>query len=134
VTFFYLVLNPEDGAVTYANAGHNRPLWRRQSGEVASLDVSGVPLGVFAQSDYEAYRIDLQPGESLVLYSDGITECQNSNSDFFGEARLEAVVAESAELSPQQTMDGVFSAVDAFRQGQAHSDDMTLVVLKRLGL
>lgn len=131
VTFCYLILNPETGAIRYANAGHNRPLWR-QSGEVVALEVSGLPLGIFAQSDYSHYLIYLQPGESLLLYSDGITECENRGGELFGEARLEEIVAQSAELSAQQLIAEVFSAVDAFRSEQAYSDDMTLVVLKRL--
>lgn len=132
VTFFYLILNPLNGTVNYANAGHNRPLWRRQSGQMASLEVSGLPLGIIEQSDYTPYQLQLAPEELLLLYSDGITECQNSTGELFGEARLEEVVAHSAELNAQEMIERVISAVDVFRQAESYSDDMTLVVLKRL--
>ncbi len=132
VTFFYLLLEPHSGAVSYANAGHNRPLWRRTSGEVCRLDVSGLPLGILAQSEYTPYQLVLDSGDYILLYSDGITECQNNAGEMFGERRLEDLVARPGEITAQNLIETVLAAVDIFRQEQAYSDDITLVVLKRL--
>jgi phosphoserine phosphatase RsbU/P len=133
ITFFYLLLQPKKGKVLYANAGHNRPLLRRRSGEIFALEVSGVPLGIFDASTYEKFKVKLEPGDVLTLYSDGITECNNSAGELFGEERLKEVLGRCVESDTYGIRKAIFSAVDDFRQGEPYADDMTLVVLKRMG-
>ncbi len=131
ITFFYLVLQPRQGQLIYANAGHSPPLLWRYPGEVSTLKVSGVPLGIFEESMYETFSIELGSGDVLLLYSDGITECFNKTGDLFGENRLKNVLAKSAHADAQGIRDTILSELDHFRQDEPYSDDVTLVVLKR---
>jgi len=132
ITFFYLALEPSSGRVLYANAGHNRPLLYRDSGELVALQVSGIPLGIFADSSYEPFEVDLMDGDVLLLYSDGITECVNPQGEQFGEDRLQRLLSSSAKDSAETIKENVFSTLERFRQGREDLDDMTLVVIKRL--
>jgi phosphoserine phosphatase RsbU/P len=133
ITFFYLLLQPKKGKVLYANAGHNRPLLRRRSGEIFALEVSGVPLGIFPESRYEKFKVRLETGDVLLLYSDGITECRNGVGELFGEERLKEVLARCVDENDCHGIRrAIFTAVDDFRQGEPYADDMTLVVLKRM--
>jgi len=133
ITFCYLALDPATGRVLYANAGHNRPLLYRSSGEMVVLQVSGIPLGIFADSRYEPFEFDIREGDVLLLYSDGITECANPQGDLFGEERLQQLLSRSVLDSAEQIKENVFAALEGFRQGGEELDDMTLVVMKRLG-
>ncbi len=131
ITFFYLILHPQQGQLFYSNAAQNPPLLWRKPGSVSALNVSGVPLGIFAESSYETYTLKLESGDVLLLYSDGITECFNKRGELFGEPRLEKVLAESAHANARDIQAAILSAVDDFRQGAPYSDDRTLVVLKK---
>jgi serine phosphatase RsbU (regulator of sigma subunit) len=98
VTVFYGVLDPASGQLAYCNAGHNPPyVLRGQSCEVLALRRTGMPLGILEEASWEPQQIQLDPGDALLLYSDGITEAQNAAGELFGEARLlEAVQLDSA--------------------------------------
>jgi serine phosphatase RsbU (regulator of sigma subunit) len=131
ITLFYLILDPVAHKIRYSNAGHNPPMLRRTSGEISCLEVSGMPLGILPEIAYGTSEAELGPGDVLILYSDGITECMNGDGDMFGEERLEEVLAATASEDAQGIRGAIFSAVDQFRQDRPYSDDMTLIVLKR---
>lgn len=132
ITMFYLSLNPEEGRICYCNAGHNPPYLLRRNGEIVTLDVSGMPLGILPELKYERSEIEIAGGDVLLLYSDGITECMDGHDDMFGEDRLKDVLKQSAAGDAHSIRGAIFSAVDTFRQDEPYSDDMTLIVLKRL--
>jgi sigma-B regulation protein RsbU (phosphoserine phosphatase) len=131
ITMFYLNLNPEEGRIRYCNAGHNPPYLLRRTGDLVTLEVSGMPLGILPELKYETSEVEIASGDVLLLYSDGITECMDRREDQFGEERLKEVLRESAEGDAHAIKGAIFSAVDTFRQDEPFSDDMTLIVLKR---
>jgi sigma-B regulation protein RsbU (phosphoserine phosphatase) len=131
ITMFYMVLNPEEGRIRYSNAGHNPPYLLRRKGEMETLVVSGMPLGILPDVAYETSEIEIASGDVLLLYSDGITECMDKNDDQFGEGRLQEVLRQSAQGDAHSIRGAIFSAADTFRQDEPYSDDMTLIVLKR---
>ena len=96
------------------------------------LEVSGMPLGILPHIHYKTSETEIAPGDVLVLYSDGITECMNKAGDLFGEDRLKEVIAKTCDSDAHGIRGAVFSAVDTFREEEPYSDDMTLIVLKRL--
>ena len=126
MTLFYAVL--EGRRLTYTNAGHNLPILVRASGERVCLDEGGGLLGVFSDGAYEQAEVWLCPGDRLVLSSDGISEAQNANGDFFGEERLRAIVAAHRASDANALCQKIFSAVSDFTGG-ALQDDATLLVL-----
>jgi serine phosphatase RsbU (regulator of sigma subunit) len=131
VTFFYSELDARTHQLTYINAGHNSPLLVRTSGEVTRLDVGGFPVGITPDCEYREGWAQMEPGDVLVIYSDGVTESQNEQGDEFDEARLIEVVQRNRERSAASIRDRVDEALTKF-VGQATAvDDLTLVILKR---
>jgi sigma-B regulation protein RsbU (phosphoserine phosphatase) len=131
ITLFYLILEAGTGRVRYSNAGHNPPYLLRPSGEITELKVSGMPLGILPNIHYQSSEARVEPGDVLLLYSDGITECMNRDGELFGEDRLKDVLSQSASGDAHAIRGAIFSAVDTFRENEPYSDDMTLIVLKR---
>ena len=131
VTLFYSELDPHSHQLTYINAGHNSPLLVRASGEVTQLDIGGFPLGITPFGDYREGWGEVEPGDVLVIYSDGVTESLNEQGDEFGEARLIEVVLKNRERTAAGLRDRIDEALTRF-VGKAKSvDDLTLVILKR---
>ena len=98
-TAFVCYLDLDSGAVEFASAGHNPALvYRVASRRVEALNASGVALGVFEAAPYQPKSASLNPGDVLVLYTDGITEAINGDEEEFGDARLRALIAEHADL------------------------------------
>jgi serine phosphatase RsbU (regulator of sigma subunit)/pSer/pThr/pTyr-binding forkhead associated (FHA) protein len=131
ITCFYLALDPVENKIRYSNAGHNPPMLSCSAGTVATLEVSGMPLGILPDIHYGISEAEIGPGDVLVLYSDGITECMNKAGDLFGEDRLKDVIASACRDDAHGIRGAIFSAVDTFREEEPYSDDMTLIVLKR---
>jgi sigma-B regulation protein RsbU (phosphoserine phosphatase) len=128
----YAVLDTGNGRLTYSNAGHCRPLWlQSDTGQVVELDARGIILGAVTDTYLEEDDLDLQPGDLLVFYSDGVTEAMNAQRDLFGEERLEALLAANRGRSAQQVLEAVVDAVQAFGGDQPQSDDLTLIVVRR---
>lgn len=119
-----------DGKLSYINAAHCPPLVIRASGALSELEVTGMPVGMIEGTEFTLAEEQLAPGDKLLIYSDGVTEAQNSAGDFFGKKRLrEAVTAYAAE-GAVAVHDAVQEAVTAFTGGAAQSDDITLLVLE----
>ena len=132
ITFFICVLDPKTGEVTYCNAGHNPPLLVRRSGEVEYLPAGGLILGILPDAQYDEGRCRLDPGDTVVLYSDGVTEAAPpTGSDDFGEERLADIVRTNAGASAPAVVQAVFDGVAAFSAGAPPADDITVVVARR---
>lgn len=131
VTLFYAELDPESGAVSFLNAGHNPPLIVHAAGTVEQLASGGLPLGINANADYREGRTTLQMGDVLVIYSDGVTEASSPTGEEFGPTRLYEVVSRNVEASAAGIRDRIESALTKFSQGTQAADDITLVIVKR---
>jgi phosphoserine phosphatase RsbU/P len=131
VTLFYAELDPESGALSFLNAGHNPPLIVHSAGTVEQLASGGLPLGIKPDADYREGRTQLQPGDVLVVYSDGVTEAQSPTGEEFGATRLYEVVSRNIEASAAGIRDRIESSLTKFSQGTSAADDITLVIVKR---
>ncbi len=131
VTLFIGELEPDTGYLKYINAGHNPPLIGRADGTVEQLGAGGLPLGLMGFAEYEVGHINLDPGDVLVVYSDGVTEANNLNEDEFGIDRLQEVVQKHVAQSASRIRDRVESALSDFTGTAAPNDDITLVIVKK---
>ena len=131
ITLFYGVYTPSTGALTYVNAGQNPPLIRRAGGRFDKLGGTGVALGMFDHSIFGAVETALAPGDTLVLYSDGITEAEDPSGRPFEETGLEMVVELYAHSGPGEMGAQVLTAVEAHAKASRFVDDLTILVLKR---
>src|SRR5512136_2726802 len=133
VTVFYGLLHPRSGSFTYANAGHNPPLWLNvRTGVVQRLQLHGMALGVMPDAPLSEHAIQIEPGDVLALYTDGVTEALNIAGEEFGVERLEQVVRANAAHKAEEIVAAIQAAVDEFVGNEPPFDDFTLVVLKRV--
>ncbi len=128
----YAMLDVQNGRLTYANAGHSRPLWLQSgSGEVQELAARGIILGSFEDIELEEREIEVAPGDVLLFHTDGVTEAMDSDGQPFGQGRLRQAVEAIPDASAQHILSAVVDAVNAFSGDVPQSDDLTLVVVKR---
>jgi serine phosphatase RsbU (regulator of sigma subunit) len=136
VTLFYGIVDPGRGTLRYTSAGHNPPLRLSAGGGVTWLDQGGVPLGIRTDARYPVAEVPFAPGDVLVVYSDGVTEAEGPErkgaASLFGEERLADVVAGLAARPAREVVEGVLTAVQAFAGDRPQTDDVTLVVVRRL--
>jgi phosphoserine phosphatase RsbU/P len=132
VALSYASLDASRRRMALANAGQLSPLRRRADGTIDYLDVPGPtwPLGIMKDTPYEAREVALEPGDTVVFFTDGIVEAHNPNRELFGFERLEALVRELGDLPPAELIAAALEAVESFSQGVAQHDDMTLLVLR----
>jgi len=131
ITFSYGIYDPRNGRYEYVNAGHLPPLIRRRDGRFERLDGNGLALGMFEEAKYESHTVTIDPGDFLVLYSDGVTEAENPSGRAFDESGLEQVITQSAQGDPESIGRAVLGAVDAHADGMRLYDDLTVLVLAR---
>jgi serine phosphatase RsbU (regulator of sigma subunit) len=131
ITLFYGVYTPSSGALTYVNAGQNPPLLRRADGTLERLGGTGIALGMFEGSTYEAVTTTVGHGDLLVLYSDGVTEAENPAGQPFEEAGLERLVAARGTDSPAVLAPAILQAVEGHARDSRFTDDLTVLILKR---
>jgi serine phosphatase RsbU (regulator of sigma subunit) len=131
ITLFCAELDPDSGALSFLNAGHNPPLIVHSAGTVEQLASGGLPLGIKADADYREGRTQLQYGDVLVIYSDGVTESTSPTGEEFGPTRLYDVVSRNIDASAAGIRDRIESALTKFAQGTRAADDITLVIVKR---
>jgi len=132
LTLFYGELDPLSGELSYSNGGHNAPMLVRQSGTVERLDTGGLPIGMMQGVLYQEASVSLEPGDVLVIYSDGITESINERDEEFDEERLIEVVKRNVERSASGIRDRIDEALSKFVGTTAPVDDMTLMIIKRV--
>ena len=136
ITLFVASYDPRTGQVQFVNAGQTPPLLRRRNGAIERLSTGGIALGMFEGSTYEAGTIRLDPGDAIVMYSDGITEAEDPAGLPFDEAGLERTLALYPGTFPEATAasvgQAIFDAVERHRRDSRLSDDLTVLVLSRL--
>jgi len=133
VTLFFGLLDPLTGALTYVNAGHNPPIFYCASEDSLSLlKATGMPLGIDLATDFKQRTIQIQPGDFLVLYTDGITEAFDEHGEEYGMERLQRVVYDVRNATVAEIQDSLLQTVNDFSQNIAPADDITLMVVKRL--
>ena len=133
ISFFIGVLDPKTGQLNYVNAGHNPPLVARRDGTVEKLDCTGLILGIIPSARYEQQTVTLQPGDIVVLFSDGVTEASRPDVDEeFGEERLAQAVFKLRDLPAKSIIETINQQVQEFTVGSPPADDITLVIAKRL--
>ncbi len=131
VTAFCGFLDILTGKVTYINAGHNPPAIVRSDGSVSFMKISAnVPLGVLDDMVYEEAHLQLQPGDTIVLYTDGVTEAVNRQQEFFTDARLLRILEGVHQMTAQGIVEKTLSAVQNFASGAPPADDITLLALR----
>ena len=131
ITLFLGLFDPRTGDLEYVNAGQTPPLLLRASGTVEKLSTGGIALAMFEQSTYQAGHTRLDPGDALIMYSDGITEAEAPDGQMFEEFGLEAAVRATQGVAAGVIGRAVFAAVDHYRQGERLADDLTVLVLSR---
>ena len=134
VTLLYVVYDPETGELTYANGGHSNPLVVHADGGSVELPLTGgIALGVMPGLEYRQDSYTLAPGDSLILYTDGVSEAMNSEGEEFGVDRLRQIFVDQPSTSARQSNEAILQAVADFASGTPQSDDVTCLVLHRIG-
>ncbi len=132
VTLFYGIYDPATNEFTYANGGHNPPLIVHADGSSTVLAMTGgVALGVVPSIQYEQTTVALSPGDTILLYTDGITDATNEEGEFFGLERLQATFAGNPPRDSRAANDAVFEALQNFVGDAAQADDITCLALSR---
>ena len=133
VTVFYGIININTGEINYCNAGHNPPYVLKHDGKVEPLPTMGDPMvGAIDDLPYHEATLQLEKGDALVMYTDGVTEAMNIDYQQFGEERLEETLEDVAMHNCQEMVDAIKSDVAAFAGEAEQSDDITVLTLKRL--
>lgn len=130
VTLFLGVLDPVNHTVTYTNAGHENP-YHVSGKDIFRLSDGGLPLGIFEDVDYQKSSLHLQPGDLLVVFSDGIADTVNKEGDFFSEERFLQLILEYRHLGPNEIIKRICSKIKEFTENTPQFDDITLSIIKR---
>jgi len=130
ITLFCALLDIDAGRLHYANGGHNPPFVVRQ-GELIPLQPGGPPVGVFEEGDYELGQVDLLPGDTVVMYTDGITEAFNEAREMFTEDRLRRALARHDSATAAELLQAILAEVRDFSGAAPRSDDRTVLILRR---
>jgi sigma-B regulation protein RsbU (phosphoserine phosphatase) len=130
ITFFGGVLDASAGTFTYVNAGHNPPYWVHPDGSFQLLEMGGLLLGMMPGVPYEYETIHLQPGDRIVMFTDGVTEAMDPSGAQYEEPRLEIVLKRSLAMSAKETTHAIADDVKRFCGTAPQSDDITVVVIK----
>lgn len=132
-SLFYAEYQPASRILTYVNAGHNAPIVLRGSLDrraVFPLNAGGVPVGMFEDSEYGSKIFQLETGDVLVAYTDGITDSENLAGDPFGHKRLVSILCDCPGKDPQEILQHILGELSAHSAGSLQRDDMTLLVLQ----
>ena len=130
ITFFFAIVDADTGEVAYCNAGHNPPLLIRAGGGIEKLEGGGPVLGILPAMTYERQQCRMEPGDVLLLYSDGVTEAANPEGEEF-EDQLAALAAKVRDRSAAEIVQTIHEAVRDWIAGQPPADDVTVVVARR---
>jgi sigma-B regulation protein RsbU (phosphoserine phosphatase) len=118
------------GEVEICNAGHLPPLWLRRA-EVECVESTGLPIGVFCEEHFKVDRIQLEPGETLLLYTDGLTEAQDGSGAEYGRDRLADLLGRSESGSCEELISACMGELTAYRETNALADDLTIMAIRR---
>ena len=131
-TVFYGILD-KMGRFEYVNAGHVPPLLKRKKGGLEGLGSANFPVGMFQEAEYQSARIQVEPGDFLVIYTDGVSEACNTKNELFEEARLRQILEDFTGTTGTQLGDAIREGMRAFCEGAAQSDDITILVIEYKG-
>ena len=132
VTAFYGVLDASNKTLAYTNAGHNPPLLLDAEGNARFIERGGLPLGMFRDTRYYEYYLAIEPGQLLVLYTDGVTEATNESGEEYGRDRLERSVRANRHLTARELIKATYKDVLQWTGGRGANDDITFFVIKAL--
>jgi phosphoserine phosphatase RsbU/P len=121
---------PAARRLSYVNAGHNAPILRRANGDMEKLDIGGVPLGIVSGTAYETSAKDLQPGDALIFFTDGVVEAFDENGAEFGNERWLAAIRALPAVTAQESLQFLMTRVDAFVGETRQSDDITCMIFR----
>jgi serine phosphatase RsbU (regulator of sigma subunit) len=131
VTVFFGLLDEHNGQFLYANAGHNPAFLIKEGAEVERMTRTGIPLGLFPDLEIHCAETHIKPGDTLILYTDGMTEAENDNGDFFGEQRFLQSIQRAVHLPVSDMMSAVLDEITTFVGEASQSDDLTMMVIRR---
>jgi sigma-B regulation protein RsbU (phosphoserine phosphatase) len=131
VTAALLAIDVDSGEVRYASAGHEAPLVARAAGRIDRLDAAGPILGAFADADFAEESTVIEPGDAVLLYTDGLTEARDAGRHFYGEEPLLATLRGSCGRPAEAIKDALVADVLAFRGEAEAFDDLTLLLVER---
>jgi sigma-B regulation protein RsbU (phosphoserine phosphatase) len=133
ITFFVSILDIETNMFSYVNAGHNFPLLiGKNGGTIQMLESVGMPLGMFGSAEYHSTSVPLQQGDVLVLYTDGVTEAMTKSLLEYGEERFRECLISNIQRPVREMKERVVADIQKFTAGEPQSDDLTLMILRRL--
>lgn len=133
ITVFYVEIDPQKRSLTYVNSGHNPPYWYRASQKaIQELSPTGSVVGINPSMQCKQEKIEIDHGDILVLYTDGITEAFNEEDQEFGDERLKSILMNNAQKSPADIMKEIQTALEAYVGSAPQSDDRTMVLIKCL--
>jgi serine phosphatase RsbU (regulator of sigma subunit) len=122
-----------DGTGHYISAGHNPVyLYRASKNDIEEIESNNTIIGAFDFASFDASPFNLQPGDVLFAYSDGLTEAENPSGEMFGEQRVQQIIRQEAPFGSEQLHNAVLSAIQQFTGGRAQTDDITIVIAQRL--
>jgi len=131
VTVFLAQIDCDSGEVAYTNAGHFPPILLCADGQAELLEVGGPLLGAVENAEYQSGRVGLEPGDTLLAYSDGVLECRNPAGEEFGSGRLLTALRQAKQLTACNALVALLAAVQDFANGNPLSDDVSLSVIRR---
>ena len=130
-TAFLAEFDPSSGAADFVNAGHNAPFLLRSSGAIERLEATAVPFGIVPGSEYSSQDVSIGPGDTLVVFSDGVVEAVNDRGEEYGEGRLRDVFMRLHGADARNLLEAVFFDVDRYVAQARQHDDITCLVLRR---
>ncbi|MGB7922748.1 MAG: GAF domain-containing SpoIIE family protein phosphatase [Pyrinomonadaceae bacterium] len=130
VTAFYSVLDASNRTLTYTNAGHSPPLLLEKDGSARFIERGGLPLGMFRDTRYYEYYLSMEPGQVLVLYTDGVTEAMSPQGEEYGPKGLERAVRAGRALPARELIEFIHRDVLEWTGGQGATDDITFFIVK----
>jgi sigma-B regulation protein RsbU (phosphoserine phosphatase) len=129
-TTFIAEYNPATRGLVYVNAGHNPPILLRQTGAIERLPAGGIPLGIQENAPYESGTATLQGGDWLIIFTDGVTEAENSRSEEYGEVRFMIMLYANQTEMPPVLLNTILTDIENFVGNTPQHDDITLMLLK----
>src|SRR5262249_53241048 len=128
-TVFYCTVD-STGLLSYANAGHCAPYLLSPDGRLRKLHTSGMPVGMLEEAQFQTMQGQLHPGDKVVIYSDGLTEAENGDGQFFDNERLRLCLRDHSAMGAKALHQALLDAVDHFSEGGVIRDDITALVLE----
>jgi len=130
LTVFYGILEPEKNELVYSNAGHNPAIHlKATNGEMKMLKNTGMPLGLFDDQDWQQRKIQLDPGDMVIMYTDGVTDAQNPLNALYGI--FSKTIQANRRRPPAELEKLVLEDIDRFLDGAPQPDDMAMVILRK---